>query len=68
MAGTLLKDGGIKAKIVRQYIPVINKLINKYLAVMDFFVSFELNESFEETIKARTWMSIRMPHSPKVRR
>lgn len=53
MAGTLLKDGGIKAKIVRQYIPIINKLINKYLAVMDFFVSFELNESFEETIKAR---------------
>lgn len=53
VAGTLLKDGGIKAKIVKQYIPVINKLINKYLAVMDFFVSFELNESFEETIKAR---------------
>jgi DNA repair exonuclease SbcCD ATPase subunit len=53
MAGTLLKDGGIKSKIVRQYIPVINKLINKYLAVMEFFVSFELNDSFEETIKAR---------------
>jgi DNA repair exonuclease SbcCD ATPase subunit len=53
VAGTLLKDGGIKSKIVKQYIPIINKLINKYLAVMDFFVSFELNESFEETIKHR---------------
>jgi DNA repair exonuclease SbcCD ATPase subunit len=49
----LLKDGGIKAKIVKQYIPVINKLINKYLAVMESFINFELNESFEETIKAR---------------
>jgi DNA repair exonuclease SbcCD ATPase subunit len=53
IAGTLLKDGGIKSKIVKQYIPIINKLINKYLAIMDFFVSFELNESFEETIKHR---------------
>lgn len=52
-AGTLLKDGGIKAKIIRQYIPVINKLINKYLSAMDFFVSFELNEEFNETIKSR---------------
>jgi DNA repair exonuclease SbcCD ATPase subunit len=51
--GPLLKDQGIKAKIVKQYIPVINKLINKYLAVMESFVGFELNESFEETIKAR---------------
>jgi len=53
VAGILLKDGGIKSKIVRQYIPIINKLINKYLSVMDFFVNFELNESFEETIKSR---------------
>jgi DNA repair exonuclease SbcCD ATPase subunit len=53
VAGTLLKDTGIKSKIVKQYIPIINKLINKYLSIMDFFVSFELNESFEETIKAR---------------
>lgn len=52
-AGTLLKDGGIKARIIRQYIPVINKLINKYLSAMDFFVSFELNEEFNETIKSR---------------
>jgi len=52
-AGILLKDGGIKSKIVRQYIPVINKLINKYLSSMDFFVSFELDEQFNETIKSR---------------
>lgn len=52
-AGILLKDGGIKSKIVRQYIPVINKLINKYLSAMDFFVSFELDEQFNETIKSR---------------
>ena len=53
VAGLLLKDGGIKSKIVKQYIPIINKLINKYLSTMDFFVNFELNESFEETIKSR---------------
>lgn len=52
-AGTLLKDSGIKAKIIKQYIPVINKLINKYLSSMDFFVSFELDEQFNETIKSR---------------
>ena len=52
-AGVMLKDTGIKTKIIRQYVPVINKLINKYLASMDFFVNFELNESFEETIKSR---------------
>lgn len=49
----LLKDTGIKSKIIRQYIPVINKLINKYLSAMDFFVSFELDEQFNETIKSR---------------
>ena len=49
----VLKDGGIKAKIIKQYVPVINKLINKYLSAMDFFVQFELNEQFEETIKSR---------------
>lgn len=53
VAGSLLKDGGIKSKIVKQYIPIINKLINKYLSVMDFFVNFDLNENFEETIKSR---------------
>lgn len=53
VAGVLLKDSGIKTKIIKQYIPIINKLINKYLASMDFFVKFELNENFEETIKSR---------------
>ena len=53
VAASLLKDTGIKTKIIKQYVPVINKLINKYLAAMDFFVSFELNENFEETIKSR---------------
>jgi DNA repair exonuclease SbcCD ATPase subunit len=52
-AGSLLKDGGIKARIIKQYVPVINKLINKYLSAMDFFVQFELNEEFNETIKSR---------------
>lgn len=53
VASLLLRDAGIKTKIIRQYIPVINKLINKYLASMDFFVNFELNENFEETLKSR---------------
>lgn len=53
VAAVLLKDSGVKTKIIKQYIPVINKLVNKYLAAMDFFVNFELNENFEETIKSR---------------
>lgn len=53
VAASLLKDGGIKTKIIKQYIPIINQLINKYLSAMDFFVNFELNENFEETIKSR---------------
>jgi len=52
-AGALLKDTGIKTKIIRQYLPIMNKLINKYLTAMDFFVNFNINESFEETIKSR---------------
>jgi len=52
-AAVLLKDGGIKTKIIKQYVPVMNKLINKYLAAMDFFVQFELDESFDEKIKSR---------------
>lgn len=50
---SLLKDQGIKTSIVRKYLPVLNSLINKYLAELDFFVSFEFNEQFEETIKSR---------------
>ena len=49
----LLKDGGIKSKIIKQYIPVINKLVNKYLAAMDFFVNFTLDEEFKESLKSR---------------
>lgn len=49
----MLKDSGIKTQIIKQYVPVINKLINKYLASLDFFVNFEINDNFEETIKSR---------------
>tara|TARA_Y100001972_G_scaffold127744_1_gene185603 strand:+ start:3831 stop:5546 length:1716 start_codon:yes stop_codon:yes gene_type:complete len=50
---SLLKDDGIKRKIVKQYLPIINKLVNKYLSTLDFFVNFTLDESFKETIKSR---------------
>lgn len=53
VAGVLLKDSGIKTRIIKQYVPVMNKLINKYLAAMDFFVQFELDENFNEKIKSR---------------
>lgn len=53
IATVLLKDGGIKTTIVRQYMPVINQLINKYLSIMDFFVNFEIDENFNEVIKSR---------------
>lgn len=53
LAASLLKDTGIKANIIKKYIPVMNKLINKYLAAMDFFVNFELDENFNEVIKSR---------------
>lgn len=49
----LLKDTGIKTKIIKQYIPVINKLSNDYLQVLDFYVSFHLDDTFKETIKSR---------------
>lgn len=49
----MLKDTGIKTKIVKQYIPVINKVVNDYLQTLDFFVSFTLDESFDETIRSR---------------
>ena len=50
---TILKDGGIKARIISQYIPVMNKLINKYLAAFDLFVDFHLDEEFNEVIRSR---------------
>jgi DNA repair exonuclease SbcCD ATPase subunit len=49
----LLRDTGIKTKVIRQYLPVMNKLINQYLQVLDFFVLFNLDESFNETIRSR---------------
>ena len=51
--GEMLKDTGIKTKIIKQYLPVINKLVNQYLQVLDFFVHFDLDESFNETIRSR---------------
>ena len=71
VASALLKDGGIKAKIIRQYIPVINKLINKYLSSMEFMCQFELDEEFNETItvyrrgvgyKGRVYLLINSPY------
>ena len=53
VASLLLKDSGIKAKIIKQYLPIINKLVNKYLSSMNFFVNFEIDEEFKETIKSR---------------
>ena len=50
---SLLKDTGIKTTIIKQYLPAINALANKYLAAMDFFVNFNLDEKFNETIKSR---------------
>ena len=52
-AAILLKDSGIKTKIIKQYLPIIHKLVNKYLASLDFFVNFTLDESFKEVIKSR---------------
>lgn len=49
----LLKDTGIKTKIIKQYLPVINNLVNKYLQVLDFFVSFHLDDTFKESIRSR---------------
>jgi DNA repair exonuclease SbcCD ATPase subunit len=53
LASILLKDGGIKKKIIKHYIPVINRTINKYLSMMNFFVNFNLDDEFNETIKSR---------------
>ena len=53
VCSSLLKDTGIKTRIIKQYLPAINKLVNKYLAAMDFFVQFNLDEKFNETIKSR---------------
>lgn len=49
----MLRDTGIKTKIIKQYLPTINKLVNQYLQVLDFFVHFNLDENFNETIRSR---------------
>jgi DNA repair exonuclease SbcCD ATPase subunit len=53
IASLLLQDSGIKAKIIKQYIPIINKQINKYLNALDFFCNFNLDENFNEIVKSR---------------
>lgn len=53
VTAAMLKDGGIKARIIKQYVPVMNKLINKYLQAFDLFVDFQLDENFNEVIKSR---------------
>ena len=53
LATMLLRDQGVRQRIIKQYVPIMNKMINKYLANLEFYVGFELNESFEETIKSR---------------
>jgi DNA repair exonuclease SbcCD ATPase subunit len=53
VALALLQDSGIKSKIIKQYIPVINKLINKFLDKLDFFCQFHLDENFNESVKSR---------------
>ena len=52
-ARNMLQDTGIKTKVIKQYLPIMNRLINTYLTSMEFYVNFTLNESFEETIKSR---------------
>jgi Fe-S cluster assembly ATPase SufC len=51
--GEMLKDTGIKTKVVKQYLPVMNRFINQYLQTLDFFVAFHLDENFNETIRSR---------------
>lgn len=48
----LLKDGGVKTKIIKKYLPLINKQVNRYLQMMDFYINFVLNEEFKESIQS----------------
>ena len=48
----LLKDGGVKTKIIKKYLPLINQQVNRYLQLMDFYINFKLDEEFNETIKS----------------
>ena len=49
---SLLKDGGVKAKIIKKYLPLINQQVNKYLQMMDFYINFKLDEEFNETVES----------------
>ena len=51
-AHSLMKDGGVKSKIIKRYLPLMNKQINKYLQLMDFYINFSLDEEFKETVKS----------------
>ena len=53
VASSILKDSGIKSRIIKTYLPIINKCIQRNLSALDFYVSFELDENFNETIKSR---------------
>jgi DNA repair exonuclease SbcCD ATPase subunit len=53
IASEMLKDTGIRTKVIKEYLPAMNTLINQYLQVLEFFVAFHLDENFEETIKSR---------------
>lgn len=53
IAATLLKDGGIKSRVIKQYVPIMNKLINHYLQMMEFYINFQLDENFKESILSR---------------
>ena len=48
----LLKDGGVKSKIIKKYLPLINQQVNKYLQLMDFYINFKLDEEFSETVES----------------
>ena len=51
-AHSLMKDGGVKSKIIKRYLPLMNQQINKYLQLMDFYINFSLDEEFKETVKS----------------
>jgi|LUML01.1.fsa_nt_gb DNA repair exonuclease SbcCD ATPase subunit len=51
-AYSLLRDGGVKSKIIKKYLPLINQQVNKYLRMMDFYINFKLDEEFNETIQS----------------
>ena len=49
---SLLKDGGVKTKIIKKYLPLINQQVNRYLQLMDFYINFSLDEEFNETVQS----------------